>query len=119
MKTIRKRVMSFILIFTVLAEIITLLPQNVQAEESEFVIQNGVLVKYNGSDKDIIIPGIVTSIKRNAFAKCNGLQSVTIPGNVKKVGSCGFDSCPDLKRVVLKNGVSTISENAFGASCII
>lgn len=113
MKTIRKRVISFILVFTVLAEIMTLFPKDVRAAESKFVIQKGVLVKYNGSDKNVTIPKNVKSIKRSAFSECGSLQSVTIPGSVKKIGNCGFASCPNLKKVVIKSGVKTITGEAF------
>lgn len=113
MKTIRKRVISFILVFTVLAEIMALLPKNVQAEESKFVIQKGVLVKYNGSDKNVTIPKNVKSIKWRAFSECGSLQSVTIPGSVKKIGDYAFSSCPNLKKVVMKNGVTTIMYRSF------
>lgn len=40
----------------------------------DFVIRDGVLEKYTGTDSDIVIPGGVTRIKENAFA---GLLKVT------------------------------------------
>ena len=40
----------------------------------EFKIENGVLLKYEGSEKEITIPDGVESIARGAFSNCKTLQ---------------------------------------------
>ena len=42
----------------------------------DFVIENGVLVKYNGKDANVTIPEGVTSIGKEAFKDCKKLKSV-------------------------------------------
>lgn len=113
MKTIRKRMINFVLVCTVLMGLSILISQNAQAAESKFVVKKGTLVQYNGSDKNITIPKNVKTIKSNVFSGCSSLQTVVIPGNVKKIESRAFSECPNLKKVIMKNGVATIKEAAF------
>ena len=46
---------------------------------SDFVIKDGVLKKYKGSGRKVVIPDGVTEIGDNAFRACSRLSSVTIP----------------------------------------
>ena len=45
----------------------------------DFVIEHGVLTKYEGAGGGVVIPEGVTEIGRNAFYRCMSLKSVTIP----------------------------------------
>ncbi len=63
-----------------------------------FEIKNGVLIKYSGTDKNVVIPNGVTSIGYGAFACCSSLTSVTIPRSVKSISS-SFFSCFSLERI--------------------
>ena len=84
---------------------------------SDFVIENGVLEKYNGPGGDVVIPVGVTSISWWAFKDCNSLTSVTIPGSIVEIGndSVGspFKKSIGLKSVVIMDGVKQIWANAF------
>ena len=55
----------------------------------DFVITDGVLTSYTGTDKEITIPDTVTEIGENAF-KNSECTSVTIPSSVKKIGKSAF-----------------------------
>ncbi len=56
----------------------------------DFVIQHGILIKYKGNSKDVVIPDDVWMIGPNAFADCSSLNSVTIPGSVEEIGHDAF-----------------------------
>ena len=53
---------------------------------SDFVIDNGVLVKYTGQAHRVVIPEGVTGIGAYAFDECLSLVSVKIPKGVTKIG---------------------------------
>jgi hypothetical protein len=60
---------------------------------NDFVIEDGVLKKYNGSDEIVKIPDIVTSIGDNAFQDCTDLTIIEIPDSVTSIGDGAFNGC--------------------------
>ena len=54
--------------------------------EHEFVIENGVLTKYNGPGGDVVIPAGVTEIGERAFYGCTDLTGITVPDSVTRIG---------------------------------
>ena len=80
-------------------------------ENNDFVIENGVLIKYVGCNKEVTIPACVTEIGKEAFYLCN-IESVIIAGNVTKIGYGAFEGSK-LKSIVIKNGVIEICSRAF------
>ena len=81
--------------------------------KSGFVVKNSLLKKYKGKDAEIVIPEIVTSISKNAFANNQTLRKVTFGKNVKKIGESAFEKCPMLEEVVLNEGLTDIGICAF------
>ena len=79
----------------------------------DFVIKEGVLVKYKGAADKVEIPPIVTEIESKVFEKNSKLVSVTIADSVKRIGARAFDKCTSLKEVELGVGVRYIGEYAF------
>ena len=101
-------------------------------------VENGVLIKYTGNDKYVVIPSGIKSIAYQAFAhnstltqielngikeigndafrSCSSLKSITIPDGVESIGDYCFINCDNLTDVVISAGVSKIGENAF-ANC--
>ena len=65
-----------------------------------------------GLESVTILEG-VTGIERDAFNGCSGLTSVTIPGSVTGIGASAFDNCSGLKSVNLKQGVEALDWHVF------
>ena len=78
----------------------------------EFEIENGVLVKYHGSDEHVVIPEGVTSIGEGAF-HCTSLKSITIPNSVITICYHAFSFCTSLRSITIPNSVTSIGEYAF------
>ena len=57
---------------------------------NDFVIEDGVLVKYEGHDANVVIPDSVTSLGESCFFFCSSLESITIPSLVTSLGECCF-----------------------------
>ncbi len=80
---------------------------------NDFVIENGVLKKYTGSDNIITIPDSVTSIGDSAFILCTSLQSVVISDSVTNIADSAFHFCTNLQSVVIPHSVISIGDSAF------
>lgn len=103
---------------------------------NDFVIENGVLVKYTGTDENVIIPNGVKKIAdcafiynktvktvvipdgvevigQSAFKYNDKLISIEIPDTVKKIGCDAFFECQKLKTFVVPEGVEKIEESTF------
>ena len=78
-----------------------------------FKIENGVLVKYTGKDKDVVIPDGVTSIGNKAFSHCQSLQTINMPNGVTNIGNYAFMLCKNLQSITIPNSVTGIGEGAF------
>lgn len=101
-----------------------------------------VLLLYNGSDTDVVIPKQIKTIGKNAFEKnstietlkfesgsqintisrqafnnCVSLTSVTFPRTLKTIGYAAFKDCSKLDNVIIPDSVETIDEYAF-SGCI-
>ena len=78
-----------------------------------FQIENGVLVKYKGWQRDIVIPDTVTSIGASAFSGNKYIRSVYIPDTVKSIGESAFENCVNLYCVQMTDSVKDIESSAF------
>lgn len=96
-----------------LALCLSLLLGGARAANGDFVIQNGELMAYYGSSRDVTIPPGVTSIGKEAFYNCDSLTSVTIPSSVTSIGDGAFCDCDSLTSVTISEGVTSIGELAF------
>jgi len=101
-----------------------------------FVIENGVLVKYNGKRPYIVIPEEVTaigtkafydndyllgvtmgdaveSIEERAFYDCDNLLYCNFSSALESVGTYAFYSCDSLSSARLPDGVMEVPQGAF------
>ena len=51
----------------------------------DFQIENGVLVKYNGTDKEIIIPDGVSKIRSSSFPNKEDIVSIMLPEGITEI----------------------------------
>ena len=81
--------------------------------ETNFVIEDGVLKKYQGSGGTAVIPEGVTTIWASAFADCVQIREVQIPEGVTKIAGFAFRGCTGLTRLELPEGLTEIDNYAF------
>ncbi|MBR4455918.1 MAG: Ig-like domain-containing protein [Solobacterium sp.] len=114
-------------------------------DENPFVInsRDGILIKYVGTDKNIVIPESIsgteihdiesedgesvfptdttsvvfseriTKIGNNSFKGCVGLTNVNLPESLQMIGESAFADCTNLETVHLYSQIQTIGTNAF------
>ncbi len=120
----KKRILSLMLVISVLVSLFTFLPNNVSAATEgifTYTIENGK-VTVIGCDQavsgNLEIPSTiagypVTTIGDEAFGECKSLTDVTIPDNVTTIGERAFSFCRNLTNVTIPDSVTTIGEGAF------
>ena len=80
-----------------------------EADKNGFVIINGILIKYCGTENEIVIPDSVTSIGEWAFEGCGNLTSITIPESVTNIEGDAFYGTSWLEEQADKNGYVIIN----------
>lgn len=84
-----------------------------ESSGSDFIIEDGVLVSYNGAEQDVTIPAGVTVIGFNAFASNEDIESVVIPEGVIKIEDYAFQDCINLSSITVPDSVDSVSKSAF------
>ena len=79
----------------------------------DFVIEDGALKKYNGSDTDVVIPDGVTTIDIYAFRGCESLKSIYIADSVTEILQFAFLGCTSLTKVRMSNNINVITSDSF------
>ena len=80
---------------------------------NDFQISDGVLEKYNGNEKNVVIPETVTKILDEAFKGCKTVEKIVMPSSVTSLGKGVFRDCSELKAITLSSNIRHISECSF------
>ena len=80
---------------------------------NDFVIENGVLTQYSGSDSIIEIPECVTEIGEYVFSEAGKITKVIFPQGLTKIGRESFSKCRKLEEVVFPQSLKEIDSQAF------
>ena len=83
------------------------------SENNDFHLIGETLNKYNGAEKNVVIPDGVTIIEIKAFSECRKIKSVTIPASVKQVRYRAFENCKALQTIDLQCAEVAIGDHAF------
>ena len=105
-----------VILISVLIWFLTL--ERVEGFEFESVDGGYAVVKYTGSDSEVVIPKTfrgkpVVTIYRYAFYDCKGLTSITIPDSVTNIDERAFYNCAGLTSITIPNSVTSIGMYAF------
>lgn len=73
---------------------------------ADFVIRDGVLIKYTGYADFVTIPEGITEIAEGAFEDCVFLKKVSVPKNLTKIAANAFRNCRGL---VNQNGMIIVN----------
>ncbi len=105
---------KFILILSVILAltcIISAIP--VFSADSDFVVQDGVLLSYNGKDTTVSVPSSVNVISDKAFCGNTAIKSVTLHNKVYSIGDEAFRGCTALETVTGGGNVNYVGAFAF------
>ena len=80
--------------------------------KGNFIVVDGELVKYTGTDKDLLIQDGITKIGEEAFKDCLTLENIELSDSVETIGKSAFAGCSNLSKVTL-NKVKVIDDFAF------
>ena len=78
-----------------------------------FEIKEGVLIKYNGHEENVIVPDGVKIIGARAFRGCDKIKTVTLPSSVTEIEKHAFAYRRSLKSIYLPDSIKIIHEYAF------
>jgi hypothetical protein len=83
---------------------------------SDFQINGTTLVRYTGTEKNVVVPSTVETIGKTAFEDNLNIVTVTLPNTVKKIEAYSFWGCDNLETVILGTGLKSVDDYAF-ANC--
>ena len=86
----------------------------------DFVIDgDNVLIKYNGTKSNVVIPDTVKHIAGGVFKDNATISSVTLPDGLLSIGENTFKGCTNLTAMTIPKSVIKIGGNAIPDACTI
>jgi len=84
----------------------------VTKESPDFVIDRGVLVKYCGDNREVVVPYGVKAIGTMAFYQQTSLTKIILPDGLTELQGT-FYNCYDLETIILPDSLENIPPVAF------
>ena len=81
--------------------------------QSDFVIKDKTLVRYNGKERTVIVPDGVKIIGGSAFRSNKKIRRVVLPQSVREIGAQAFAFCGSLRHINLPDSLTIIHNDAF------
>ena len=83
-------------------------------QTDEFVVVNGILIAYNGTNNIVTLPDNVTTIAGGSFLSTPNITEIIASENLVKINHGAFDNATGLLKLVLNsNAVVQIDTNLF------
>ncbi len=82
-------------------------------DEDGFLILGDILVKYNGTSKNITIPDGVSNIDSYAFFNNEAIETVVMPNTVEFIGDAVFYNAKSLKNVIFSENLKIMGNSVF------
>lgn len=82
------------------------------SKEEFLIVGEGVLLRYNGSAGNVVVPDSVRLVA-DAFCGNEAIRSVTIGGKANAIGDYAFSGCTGLNRVTVSGSVTSLGRYAF------
>ena len=79
----------------------------------EFIIKDGVLIEYQGTSQEVIVPKGIIEIGSYAFSNCDNLIKIRLQEGIVKIDSLAFYKCSHLTNVELPVSLNEIDRQAF------
>lgn len=79
----------------------------------DYIVVNGVLIRYKGEQSNVVIPNNVKEIGFEAFAFSEDLKEIVIPKTVTKIGAYAFSNCESLELVTIQNPNTEPGDRSF------
>ena len=91
--------------------------QTKHSYNKDFIVEDNILIKYEGTESSVLIPEGITKIEVGSFGNCQFLEEVFIPDSVTSIGGDAFIYCANLKKVNISKNIDEIGDNPF-AGCL-
>lgn len=80
-------------------------------DNSDFLIENGRLISYRGSDTTVTVPNTVTVVSSLAFYNNSKVKKIILPSSVTTVEKYAFAKCSSLRVISFPKENVTLTDN--------
>lgn len=102
----------------VLTAMLCLMPITGAAAYSDFVLDDDIIIMYNGTEENVVVPaqinGVeISAIDADAFFNNNHIKTVTIEEGIEVIKGYAFNNCDNLEEVYCPKSLLLICDRAF------